>query len=266
LTGTAHFLRHGFPNGFFSVLDEMALLIAALCHDAGHMGMNNDFYVKTRHPLAIRYNDNAVLESMHTALSFELLALPDNNWAKDFAADDWQEFRKTVITAILATDMKVHFDLVNGLSMLQEQLGDVGLTCETFEGEDMKKQRADTKLLLVRSLIHAADISNSVLPIKLARAWAYRVVLEFHNQANLEKQKAVPFQPFMEPHPDNVLALASLQIGFVQFVVQPFWKPLTGVFPPLKPRLKQLEENVDYWKEIKESEERIKRESKDSKV
>merc|ERR1712216_381979 len=123
------------------------------------------------------------------------------------------------------------------------------------EHVDPKSEDKSARLLLVRTLIHAADISNSVLPTKLARAWAYRVVLEFHNQAALEKERNLPFQPFMEPHPDNVLAFASLQIGFVQFVVQPFWKPLTDVFPTLKHRLEQLDENVEYWKAVKAEEE-----------
>ena len=45
----------------------------AAIHDVGQPGVNNVFYVKTRHPVAIRYNDKSVLENMHLAITYECI-------------------------------------------------------------------------------------------------------------------------------------------------------------------------------------------------
>lgn len=53
-------------------LDEIAALIAAAAHDLDHPGTSSAFLCNSRHPLAILYNDLAVLESHHAALTFKL--------------------------------------------------------------------------------------------------------------------------------------------------------------------------------------------------
>ncbi|KAJ2355682.1 3',5'-cyclic-nucleotide phosphodiesterase, partial [Coemansia sp. RSA 2611] len=48
-------------------IDVMALIIASLCHDLGHPGLNNAFMVRARTQLAELYNDQSVLENFHAA-------------------------------------------------------------------------------------------------------------------------------------------------------------------------------------------------------
>ena len=50
-------------------VDQLALLLAALGHDAGHRGRTNAFEVATLSDLALRYNDASVLENHHAAVS-----------------------------------------------------------------------------------------------------------------------------------------------------------------------------------------------------
>ena len=45
----------------------MVALVAALCHDIGHGGVNNAFLEKTNHPLALTYSYTSTLERMHCA-------------------------------------------------------------------------------------------------------------------------------------------------------------------------------------------------------
>nr|PIM04100.1 3'5'-cyclic nucleotide phosphodiesterase domain-containing protein [Toxoplasma gondii COUG] len=53
--------------------DETILCFAALGHDVGHPGFNNAFLVATNQPIALVYNDHAVLENYHAYITFRTL-------------------------------------------------------------------------------------------------------------------------------------------------------------------------------------------------
>jgi hypothetical protein len=44
------------PNPF-TRLEQFAVIFSAAVHDLGHPGVNNDFLVRSRAPMAVRYND-----------------------------------------------------------------------------------------------------------------------------------------------------------------------------------------------------------------
>ena len=50
---------------------------AALVHDYKHGGLNNDFLIKTAHPLAITYSDESPLEHHHIAAATTVFLEPD---------------------------------------------------------------------------------------------------------------------------------------------------------------------------------------------
>ena len=51
-------------------LEIFAVALAAVCHDVDHPGLTNAFLVAASDPIALRYNDKAVLESHHAATTF----------------------------------------------------------------------------------------------------------------------------------------------------------------------------------------------------
>jgi hypothetical protein len=51
-------------------LEIFAVALAAICHDVDHPGLTNAFLVAASDPIALRYNDKAVLESHHAATAF----------------------------------------------------------------------------------------------------------------------------------------------------------------------------------------------------
>lgn len=149
-----------------------------------------------------------------------------------------QEFRGTVVAAILATDMSRH---VQGLKELQ---GRDALSLESLED----------RRLFASSLLHAADVSNPVrgevgcrgaggvcacdsfphhttphhlpptlkaLPWFVARVHAELVSTEFRFQVRQERQLGLPVTAFMDLA--DVRAVAKLNIGFVDFVVAPLF-------------------------------------------
>jgi len=245
---------------FLEDVETFAILIAALCHDVGHPGMNNDYFIKARHDLAYRYNDIAVLENMHAALTFELINMPYHKICENLQTDEeWRTFRRVAICAILATDMKVHFELTAKLSNLASL--DIVFTGE--EGTEIS-ENPEYRELIQKCVVHAADLSNPVLPTKLCEEWAYRVVVEFYQQAQAEKEEGLPFAPFMENHPDNAKELANLQIGFINFIVKPFWSSWPRIFSDLLPQYDQLTENLNHWTEIKNRLEKAEADQKEA--
>jgi hypothetical protein len=51
-------------------LDIFSAFIANMVHDYEHPGYSNQFVVRTKHPLAIRYSDKTVLENHSIASAF----------------------------------------------------------------------------------------------------------------------------------------------------------------------------------------------------
>ncbi|CDJ47284.1 3', 5'-cyclic nucleotide phosphodiesterase domain-containing protein, putative [Eimeria brunetti] len=49
--------------------EQLGLMLAALAHDVDHPGVNNCSLIEEHHPLAIVYNDKAVLENHHAAFA-----------------------------------------------------------------------------------------------------------------------------------------------------------------------------------------------------
>lgn len=64
-------------NRAMSRVQQIATYWSALVHDHEHGGVNNDFLIKTRHPLAVTYNDTSPLENHHCASAFRLLCQPE---------------------------------------------------------------------------------------------------------------------------------------------------------------------------------------------
>ena len=63
-----------------SQLDDIhifSFLLSAFIHDYKHPGLNNNYLVNTKDPIAIRYNDVSVLENFHLGEAFKTLSDPD---------------------------------------------------------------------------------------------------------------------------------------------------------------------------------------------
>lgn len=67
----------------------------------GHLGVTNAFLVDTHHPLAITYNDKSVLENMHAATTFSVMARPGHDIFTAFAPDVKKRVRYGMFYAVL---------------------------------------------------------------------------------------------------------------------------------------------------------------------
>lgn len=53
-------------------LEMFSIILASAVHDLGHLGVNNDFLINSKHPRATTYNDKSVNENFHVSRAFEL--------------------------------------------------------------------------------------------------------------------------------------------------------------------------------------------------
>ena len=59
-----------------------ATYYSALTHDFEHLGVNNDYLIKSFHPLAVMYNDISPLENHHLAAAVRVMQRPECRFVK----------------------------------------------------------------------------------------------------------------------------------------------------------------------------------------
>ena len=72
-------LVHGgvLKSGVMERMHQLGSYCSAIVHDYEHSGVNNDFLIKTAHPLSITYNDSSPWENHHLPASSRVLYQPE---------------------------------------------------------------------------------------------------------------------------------------------------------------------------------------------
>jgi len=141
--------------------------------------------------------------------------------------------RSEMLHCILATDMSKHFELVNRLKTLST-------SAEAHSAAD--------QTLLMESIVHAADLANPLLEPAVSLKWADAVLAEFNQQARLEQEQGLPFDPKMLK--SDRVSQANLNRGFIDYIVAPLWQALAQHFPQLEGGIKQMMANRAAWDKI----------------
>jgi len=245
-----------------------SLLLAATFHDIGHPGTNNLFQQNAITRLAVEYNDVSVLENMHSAVGHSLLYHKEGcEVIEGWDQDDKVRSRNIMTKAILGTDMTNHFSqteqldsLVCLVSNLAEGISQDDIDCEngmhepqpvllilanTFDLTDENKECNHLKDLLMKFLLHAADISNPAKKEKLSLYWANCALSEFFSQGDKEKEMNLPVSPLCDR---EAVRRHDSQIGFIKFVIQPTFELLGKIIPRVKDEVMPMIENsLEYW-------------------
>jgi len=215
---------------------HVATDIAALAHDVGHFGRNNAFCTSASHDLALRYNDRAILENMHSATCFQIM----KNFGCDILAQSSREnrrqYRDHIVSLILATDMATHFEFLGKFR--------VRAACSEFNLQD----NAEDRRLVTHCYLKAADLGHAALPFEMHERWAFRLLNEFYEQGDEERSLGIPVSPMCE-RSGNVADFRESQKGFLQFVIQPLFKELVTVSAPevSETCLTRIEVNAEEW-------------------
>uniref|UniRef100_A0A4W6EBY5 Phosphodiesterase n=1 Tax=Lates calcarifer TaxID=8187 RepID=A0A4W6EBY5_LATCA len=200
---------YGCLSGLIPALELMALYVAAAMHDYDHPGRTNAFLVATSAPQAVLYNDRSVLENHHAASAWNLfLSRPEYNFLVNLDHVEFKRFRFLVIEAILATDLKKHFDF---LAEFNAKVGDDPSTGIDWSNEN-------DRLLVCQMCIKLADINGPLKCKDLHLQWTEGIVNEFYEQGDEESSLGLPISPFMDRAAPQ---LAKLQESFITHIVGP---------------------------------------------
>lgn len=75
-----------------SKLEYFSIIVASAVHDLGHLGVNNDFLINSRHPRSTMYNDKSVNENFHIARAFAIAReSQDLDIFSGFSVDDQKQ-------------------------------------------------------------------------------------------------------------------------------------------------------------------------------
>jgi hypothetical protein len=257
-------------------VELFALMVAALAHDMEHPGVSNAFLVARRDPLAVTYNDVAVLENRHVACLYGLVAAAPE--ADVFAGLDeatWREVRRLVINCVLHTDMAQHFPMVSKLEVflelrapdvaashaaqraaLRAAVRVVGAGADGAGGGAVAAYAAaaaplscvfatgEERALMLAAILHAADISNPARPPEVAARWADRVLAEFFAQGDAERAAGAPISPLCDR---ATTSRPGSQVNFIEFVAAPLYAALARVFPDAGELLENAAASRAFW-------------------
>ena len=112
----------------------------------------------------------------------------------------------------------------------------------------------------MKALVHAADIGNPTKPFEIAKKWAENVVMEFFDQGDKERAQGFEISMLCDRYTTN---FAKSQIGFLNFVIHPYFSILASVIPKMEILTKEITTNVEIYKtKVDEYEELMKKGNK----
>ncbi|KAG2210493.1 hypothetical protein INT47_002435 [Mucor saturninus] len=280
---------------YITKIDLALIMIAALCHDIGHPGKNNQFEVACKTERAKKYHNLSVLECHSSALTLELIDkhhlfrhIETSSESAGVPLTE-QEAKVFTIKMILATDMVCHFTLKDNISILHEKIDNLKEQMQVSEAFQntvsiAKQERTllpifpeekgpnpfnyfaenyfhtdkvpclahgekvllggEERLMMCKILIHAADISNPCRPWPVFYQQSSLVCVEFFRQGEEELRLGLPVSPNMNPSEANP---SSINVGFIDFIVQPYFEALASLFPKSKELVVQCGQNKKEW-------------------
>ncbi|KAL0612549.1 cAMP-specific 3',5'-cyclic phosphodiesterase 4A [Plecturocebus cupreus] len=195
--------------------------------------------------LALMYNDESVLENHHLAVGFKLLQEDNCDIFQNLSKRQRQSLRKMVIDMVLATDMSKHMTLLADLKTMVE-------TKKVTSSGVLLLDNYSDRIQVLRNMVHCADLSNPTKPLELYRQWTDRIMAEFFQQGDRERERGMEISPMCDKHTASV---EKSQVGFIDYIVHPLWETWADlVHPDAQEILDALEDNRDwYYSAIRQS-------------
>lgn len=173
----ACFLADSTIGKYFKPAEVMAALIAAVCHDIDHPGLNEKFLIASSSHLAGLYGNASVLENHHWRSAFSILW--ESGFDKMLSRADRDEIHVIIKDLILATDISRQGEFLTLLRQYQDT-GQMDLTVPKY------------RHFVLQIALKCADISNPCRSWNISRLWSYRACEEFFRQGDRERVLGLP--------------------------------------------------------------------------
>ncbi|KAM6218704.1 3',5'-cyclic-AMP phosphodiesterase 4C [Rhynchocyon petersi] len=222
----------------FTDLEVLAAIFASAIHDVDHPGVSNQFLINTNSELALMYNDTSVLENHHLAVGFKLLQTENCDIFQNLSAKQRLSLRRMVIDMVLATDMSKHMNLLADLKTMVEtkKVASLGV---------LLLDNYSDRIQVLQNLVHCADLSNPTKPLPLYRQWTDRIMAEFFQQGDREREIGLDISPMCDKHTASV---EKSQVGFIDYIAHPLWETWADlVHPDAQDLLDTLEDNREWY-------------------
>lgn len=214
----------------------LALVTAAICHDANHDGFTNVFNVMAETPLSILFKDQSVMETQHCSAAIKVLTQKSCNIFESLNPSDNKSMWSLIIDLIIGTDMTRYSKLIEDVNARLES-GPLDFA----ESEDRK--------LVLHILLKCADISNVSRPFEIADKWCDLIYKELYGQDDAEKDT-----DDAEPAPSSNDKLKTdkprSQIGFYNFICLPLFQTAAKMIPELQVNTDAIMSNLEMWKSL----------------
>ena len=177
LQGLHFMLKVGNIKKYLKKQDQLAVVTACLIHDFEHPGYSNQFVVRTKHPLAIRYSDQSVLENHHLAAAFQILyCMPKCNFIENLALEYQKEVRRVIIDGVLNTDISKHFSLLTEL--------------KTKLGNNFPTESIEDRTLIVSMSLRVASSFKVVRDRSTFYKWMENMFEEFFKHRAMDTERS----------------------------------------------------------------------------
>ncbi|OHS94193.1 3'5'-cyclic nucleotide phosphodiesterase family protein [Tritrichomonas foetus] len=217
-------------------IELFALLLACVCHDVDHHGLNNAFHKKARTPLGILYDERPVMEMHHAATAIRLLEMPEHDILEGIEnPSEKSHFYEFFIKIILATDMDKHFAYIKEFEEMSS---------------DFDKRNERHRLLLAQIVMKSGDVSNTTRAFDVASDMSHKLTDEFFKQGDLERQLGIEVTPMCDR--TKASHISTSQVGFYGFIAAPLLTALGNFITALADNTDQLEKNKRQWEQQKE--------------
>merc|ERR1719328_820057 len=216
---------------YLKPIEIMAALIAAVCHDIDHPGLNEKFLIATSSHLAGLYENSSVLENHHWKSALSILW--ESGFAQMMTKEDRLEMEEIMKELILATDISRQPEFLSLLKQYQDT-GEMDFS--------MKKYRH----FVLQIALKCADISNPCRSWNISRLWSYRACEEFFRQGDRERGLGLPVTQVCDR---QNISIAKVQSGFYRFIAAPLFEEWNRFLssPLSRQMLNNLTSNQARW-------------------